>query len=149
MRLSKRMIAARLSRIRERAVSASARPAQPRPHILPAGISAACGTAAASETWTDTAQGRRLAERVPVASHVSVRRAGGFPFDCRLENVSTSGCRVELVEGTEVAERVIARFPSLEPFPATVTWVEARSAGLAFDRTMHPAVFAYLLSQLG
>jgi hypothetical protein len=149
MRLRKRMIAARLSRIRERAAAAPFRPAQPGPLIVAAGTSAACGTAAASETWTDTAHGRRVSERVTVASHVSVRRAGGFPFDCRLENVSSGGCRVELVEGTEIAERVIARFPSLEPFPATVTWVEARFAGLAFDRAIHPAVFAHLLSRLG
>jgi hypothetical protein len=148
MRLSKRMIAARLSRIRERAASAAQRHAQPPLHIVAAGSSAACGTAAASETWRDKAHGRRVTERVPVTSHVSVRRAGGFPFDCRLEDVSAGGCKVELVEGTEIAERVIARFPSLEPFGASVAWVEARFAGLAFDRTMHPAVFAHLLSRL-
>jgi hypothetical protein len=55
---------------------------------------------------------------------------------------------MEQVEGTEVADRVMARFPRLEPFAARVTSVEARAAGLAFDKAMHPAVFAHLLSRI-
>jgi hypothetical protein len=158
MRLKTRLARERLSRLRQRAHSATLRPATGRIELagrspvrewyLPAGASGACGTSAASHTWTDKPCGRRLTERVELCSHISVRRTGGFPFDVRLGNVSAGGCKVELVEGTEVAERVIARFPGLEPFAARVTWVEARTAGLAFDKAMHPAVFAHLLSRI-
>ena len=141
-------MAARVNRVLQRARSVPLRVVQPQPRIVPAGASAACGTSAASQVWTDELHGRRMSERVPVAAHVSVRRIGGFPFGCRLEDVSAGGCRVELVETADIAERVIARFPSLDPFAARVAWIEARSAGFSFERTMHPAVFAHLLSRL-
>jgi len=129
MRLKTRLARERLTRLRQRAHSATLRPATGRIELagrspvrewyLPAGASGACGTSAASHTWTDKPCGRRLTERVELCSHISVRRTGGFPFDVRLGNVSAGGCKVELVEGTEVAERVIARFPGLEPSPST------------------------------
>jgi PilZ domain len=156
MRLRARLARERLNRLRQRLHAASLQPLTDGIHVprrledgyVPAGASANCGTSAASRTWSDTPCGRRLAERVALSSQISVRRRGGFPFDVRLNDVSASGCRVELVEHAELNERVIARFPGLEPFGARVTWVEARAAGLAFDKAMHPAVFAHLLSRI-
>jgi PilZ domain-containing protein len=156
MRLNSRLARERLSRLRQRVHSAPLQPVTRRIQVSeklrewyhPAGASSACGTSAASRTWADKPCGRRLTERVALSSPITVRRSGGFPFEVRLGNVSAGGCRIELVEGTEVDERVIARFPGLEPFAARVTWVEARDAGLAFDKPMHAAVFAHLLSRI-
>ena len=77
-----------------------------------------------------------------------MRRMGSFSFQVTLEDVSTGGCKVELVEFVEVNDHVIARFPGIEPFSAKVTWANSRFAGIDFDRPLHPAVFEQLLSRL-
>ena len=148
MRLKRHLARERLARIRHRAHHAALRLVQPNLRIVPAGASATCGTVDANAAWFDCAPGRRSSERVPVADQVSVRRFGAFPFDCRLSDVSLGGCRVELIEAAEPSERVIARLPGLEPFGARIAWTEHHSAGIAFDKEMHPAVFDHLLSRL-
>lgn len=148
MRLKRRLARERLSRIRHRAQHAALRFVQPKLRIVPAGASATCGTVDATAVWTDSAPGRRGSERVPVGDHVSVRRFGGFPFDCRLWDVSLGGCKVELVEAATPNDRVIARLRGLEPFGARIAWTDDRSAGLSFDRPMHPAVMDHLLERL-
>ena len=77
-----------------------------------------------------------------------MRRMGSFSFQVTLEDVSTGGCKVELVEFVEVNDHVIARFPGIEPFSPKVTWADSRFAGIDFDRPLHPAVFEQLLSRL-
>jgi hypothetical protein len=152
MHLKKRLIAERLQRLRLRASVAGTAASSPlidlpnrSPMIdrrVPAGASASCGT------WADKPQGRRSSRRVPVAAEISMRRMGSFSFQVALEDVSTGGCKVELVEFVDAGDHVIARFPGIEPFSAKVTWADAHCAGIHFERPLHPAVFEQLLSRI-
>lgn len=93
---------------------------------------------------------RRSAARWSVPGfQLLVRRIGGFSFDLELENVSTSGCRVEMVEECATGEDVITRFPQLEPLGGWVRWTLGTTAGVEFIRPIHPAVFDALLARLG
>jgi PilZ domain len=110
---------------------------------LPAGSAAICGR------WADKPAGRRGSQRVRVLNaEIGMRRMGSFSFQVVLEDISTGGCKVELVDFVEVNDHVIARFPGIEPFSAKVSWADSRSAGIDFDRPLHPAVFEQLLSRL-
>jgi hypothetical protein len=77
-----------------------------------------------------------------------MRRRGARHGEVLLREISAHGCSVELAELVEERDHVIARLPKLEPFGATVAWVDGRSAGLHFNRGMHPAVFELLLTRL-
>jgi hypothetical protein len=92
---------------------------------------------------------RRRAPRCAVAStELLLRRIGGFNFEVSLSDVSTGGCRVELVEACEPGEDVITRFPDLEALGAWVRWTSGMMAGVEFIRPIHPAVFDALLTRL-
>jgi hypothetical protein len=91
---------------------------------------------------------RRECERVEVASSITVRPIGGYNHQVRLDDVSTAGCRVELIEATELGDPLIARFPQLEPLVGEVRWKDGATAGLQFSRRMHPAVLDALVTRL-
>jgi hypothetical protein len=91
---------------------------------------------------------RRRAPRCAVDIEVSVRRIGGFNFQAGLHDVSIGGCRVEMLEPCEVGDRVVARFPALEPLGARVCWSAGTTAGVEFHASVHPAVFDALLVRL-
>ena len=91
---------------------------------------------------------RRRCERVGVASSIRVRPIGGFNHEVRIDDVSTAGCRVELVEEVELGEPLIARFPELEPLVGAVRWKNVAAAGLEFSKRMHPAVLHALVKRL-
>ena len=48
---------------------------------------------------------RRGCDRVGVASAITVRPIGGFNHQVRVDDLSTGGCRVELVEAIESESR--------------------------------------------
>ena len=91
---------------------------------------------------------RRGVERVAVASNITVRPIGGFNHQVRIDDVSIAGCRVELVEETQLGEPLITRFPQLEPLVGEVRWKAGATAGLEFSRHVHPAVLDALVSRL-
>ena len=91
---------------------------------------------------------RRRAPRSQVSGEVSVRRLGAFNFQAGLHDVSTGGCRVEMLEPCEVGDRVVTRFPDLEPLGARVCWSAGVTAGVEFHASVHPAVFDALLIRL-
>ncbi|SRR5260221_12195568 len=91
---------------------------------------------------------RRSCDRVGVSSAIVVRPIGGFNHQVRVDNVSASGCRVELIEEIELGEPLIARFPQLEPLVGAVRWKYGATAGLEFTRRMHPAVLDALVTRL-
>jgi hypothetical protein len=91
---------------------------------------------------------RRAHRRLGLASRVVVRPIGGFNCEVRLDDASAAGCRVEMVEPVDVGESLIARFPELEPLVAEVCWTRQTTAGLHFNKSMHPAVFDALLTRL-
>ena len=91
---------------------------------------------------------RRQSQRVATCSEVMVRRIGGFNFSVAMKDISTSGCRVEMLEPSEVGDRVIARLPKLEPLGSSVKWAQGTITGVEFLRKVHPAVFDLLLKRL-
>jgi hypothetical protein len=91
---------------------------------------------------------RRRQPRSPIGGEVSVRRIGSFNFQAALRDVSIGGCRVEMLEPCEIGDRVVTRFPELEPLGARVCWSAGATAGVEFHNSVHPAVFDALLIRL-
>jgi len=91
---------------------------------------------------------RRSCARISVASAIIVRPIGGYNHQVRVDDVSTAGCRVELIEDVELGEPVITRFPELEPLVGSVRWKVGATAGLEFSRAMHPAVLDHMVTRL-
>ena len=91
---------------------------------------------------------RRGHNRAVVASSITLRPIGGVNHEVALHDLSSAGCRVELVESIELGEPVIARFPQLEPLVGELRWVHGAVGGMEFNRPMHQAVFYDLLSRL-
>ena len=91
---------------------------------------------------------RRQSQRIATCSEVLVRRIGGFNFNVAMKDISTGGCRVEMLEPSEVGDRVIARLPKLEPLGSSVKWAQGTITGVEFLSKIHPAVFDLLLKRL-
>ena len=91
---------------------------------------------------------RRDCPRTAVASTINVRPIGAFNYQVLLHDLSVAGCRVELVEETEIGEAVIARFPQLEPLVGAIRWKGGATAGVEFSHRMHPAVLDALVTRL-
>jgi len=91
---------------------------------------------------------RRRSPRVAVSDEVGIRRLGSFNFNAKMHNVSTGGCRVELIEAYEAGDHVVTRLPKLEPLGARVCWAMGTTAGIEFLNAIHPAVFNSLLLRL-
>ena len=138
----------RLARIRGRA-RASSETATSAP--TPSGISGKSISLLFSTAAADLPEGlaeRRRASRVETGSEILVRRIGGFNFNVALKDISTGGCRVELLEPGEVGDPVVTRLPRLEPLGARVCWAEGTTTGVQFLTNIHPAVFEMLLTRL-
>lgn len=90
----------------------------------------------------------RRFERTALSAEVTMRRLGNFNFRVRVFDVSPSGCKVELIERPRIDEHVLVKFEGLEVLEAEVCWIEGNSAGLRFEKSIHPAVFDLLLARL-
>ena len=77
-----------------------------------------------------------------------MRRIGGFNFEVPLGNISSGGCRVEMLEESEVGDTVIARFPQLEPLGSRICWTDGRKIGVEFFNRIHPAVLDLVVTRL-
>jgi len=152
MHLDHHIAGQRLARLRQRARTSAVREVRrTRASTQPVELSPAFEPPAeeeeSGEGWT--LLDRRRAKRRPLrGSELLVRRIGGFNFQAGLKDVSTDGCRIELIEECEAGEDLIARFPQLEPLGAWVRWTQGPTAGVQFMRPIHPAVFKFLLARL-
>ena len=150
--MTKRIARDRLHRVRDRAQSARVNLAKERIvrrlELADRTAGTRDGSGGPCGTWTDEPPARRSAERNSVDGEVSMRRLGSFGFDLPVRDISTAGCKVELVEQVSASDPVITRLPGLEPFGATVMWSDERCAGIRFNRPIHPAVFDLLLGRL-
>ena len=90
----------------------------------------------------------RRHERTPLEAEVSMRRLGKLNYKVRVYDISPSGCRVELVDKPQLDEKVMIKFDGLEALHCEVCWVTGHSAGLNFEKSIHPAVFSLLLERL-
>ena len=90
----------------------------------------------------------RKSDRITTAAEVTMRRLGSANYKLTVNDLSPHGCKLELVERPAVSERVLIKFEGLETLDAEVCWVDGFTAGLRFDRPMHPAVFELLVERL-
>jgi hypothetical protein len=91
---------------------------------------------------------RRASPRVAMSDEILVRRLGGFNFEVALRDLSSGGCRVEMLEPADVGDSAVARLPKLEPLGTRVCWADGTTTGLKFLTTIHPAVFEQLLTRM-
>ncbi len=90
----------------------------------------------------------RKSERIAIDAEVAMRRIGNINYRVRLFDASPDGCKVELVERPRTAEHVLVKMPGIETLDAEVCWVEGFTAGLRFEKALHPAVFDLLVERL-
>jgi hypothetical protein len=79
---------------------------------------------------------------------VSLRRIGQINYRVRLFDCSPDGCKTELVERPRIGEHVLVKMPHLESLDAEVCWVDGFTAGLRFEKPLHPAVFDLMVQRL-
>lgn len=87
----------------------------------------------------------RRDDRVILNAEVKLRRFGALPYNARVFDLSTHGCKVEFVERPAVEEHVWIRFPGLEAIESEVRWVEGFAVGVEFTKPLHDAVFQHIL----
>jgi hypothetical protein len=86
--------------------------------------------------------------RVAVPGEIGLRSVGRNSYRVRVLDLSTDGCKVELVERPSVGDRMLVKFDGLEPLDADVCWIDGHTAGLEFQHPIHPAVYDLLLRRL-
>lgn len=91
----------------------------------------------------------RRTSRVAVPGEVGLRSPGRTQFRVRVLDLSTDGCKVELVERPTVGDPMLVKFDGLDVLDAEVCWVDGHTAGLMFNNRVHPAVLDLLLRRLG
>ena len=101
-----------------------------------------------AETAKAAEQRKRRSERVPIEGEVSLRRIGKINYRVRLFDCSPDGCKTELVERPRIGEHVLVKMPHLESLDAEVCWVDGFTAGLRFEKPLHPAVFDLMVQRL-
>jgi hypothetical protein len=90
----------------------------------------------------------RAAERVDVPGEIGLRAPGKTPYRVNVLDLSTDGCKVELVELPRVGDAMRVKFEGLEMIEAEVCWVEGHMAGLKFVQHLHPAVRDLVIARL-
>lgn len=86
------------------------------------------------------------AERISFDLMVRYRR-GNVRGPMLLKNLTCGGARVEGIENLRCGDKVVLCLPSLKAKEATVVWVSGASAGLEFDRPLHPDIFEGLVQR--
>jgi len=90
----------------------------------------------------------RRHERVMLEAEGTLRRLGNRPCSIRVTDLSPEGCKVALVRRPAVEERMLIKFDGLEALEAEVCWVEGFTAGLRFEKPIHPAVLDLLIDRI-
>jgi len=91
----------------------------------------------------------RNADRVPVTVRANLRQRGASAVSVQILDLSTHGFRIDTHLTLEIGAQIWLRLPGLEAIPARVAWIEGHQAGCAFDRPLHPAVVAMIVTRSG
>ena len=91
----------------------------------------------------------RRAGRAAVEAEATLRMLGRNAYRVRVQDLSTDGCKVEVVEQPREGDVMSIKFDGLEALEAVVSWTFGHTAGLAFKNPIHPAVFDLMLQRLG
>lgn len=108
--------------------------------------------------WLEPEHEHQQAENHQARQH-RIRRASriGFelPVRCKrgvlrttvmLRDMTTHGARIDGLEHLHLDEPITLLLPGLQAKEAYVAWHKDQSAGLEFDRPLHPAVFEQLVA---
>lgn len=90
----------------------------------------------------------RRGPRIPLTAEVLLRRSGQKNYRVQIYDVSPDGCKIEFVERPNIGERLWVKFDALDAVEGSVCWIEGHLAGVNFERPIHPAVFAVLVSRM-
>lgn len=90
----------------------------------------------------------RCAERLPIDAELPVRRSFAPRWTARMRDISTQGCCVDTVERLQPDERLFVYLPGIETIESSARWTDGFTAGVQFDRPLHPAVFAMIEGRL-
>ena len=90
----------------------------------------------------------RRAARVEVPGTIGLKVLGRNTFRVRIFDLSTDGCKVELVELPSQGDIMLVKFDGLETIDANVAWLGGHTAGLTFVNPIHPAVLDLLMQRL-
>lgn len=88
---------------------------------------------------------RRWVERHAKQASAGLRRSGDKGKPALLADISTDGCKVKQVLNIRAGERVWVRLPGLESQQARICWSKLDTAGVLFDKPLHPAVVEKIL----
>jgi len=91
----------------------------------------------------------RRSLRVDVTAEIGLRALGRNSYRTTVQDLSTDGCKVEVIERPGVGDTMSVKFDGLEVMEADVAWLEGHVAGLLFKNRMHPAVLDLLLRRIG
>ena len=85
------------------------------------------------------------AERVSFDMPVRYRHEG-LRATIWLKNLTCGGARVEGITGLRAGDELTLFVPTLKPKAARVAWTLGQSAGIEFERSLHPDVFEALVN---
>lgn len=91
----------------------------------------------------------RRASRVEVPGEIGLKAVGRSNYRVRVLDLSTDGCKVELVERPNVGDTVLVKFDRIETMEADVAWIDSHTAGVRFKNPIHPAVLDMIVKRLG
>lgn len=91
---------------------------------------------------------RREDERVKLKFEAALRRLGMGSYRVSVSDLSSLGCKVELVERPRVGEHVLLKFDQMDALEAEVCWIQGHEAGLRFERPIHEGVLALMMGRL-
>lgn len=91
----------------------------------------------------------RAAERKPLSLMVKSRVRSRLVF-VDLIDISEGGCKIRGTAGFgNVGDRVVMKVNGINAPMGTIAWIEGKTAGVAFEGQMHPAVIDYLCAESG
>ena len=90
---------------------------------------------------------RRSGARIATRMKAGFRPLGASAWRVDVLDLCATGCAVTPAYHPKIDEIVWIRFPGLESWEARIRWVAGDKAGLEFERPLHAAVLANLLSQ--
>lgn len=91
---------------------------------------------------------QRRCKRIELTAPVDLRRVKDFRYQSTLQNLSPTGCRVDLIDRVEVGDMVWVGLPGLESLLAKVRWADEWVAGIEFNRPIYPPVFDHIAARM-
>lgn len=88
-------------------------------------------------------------ERVAIDAQVSLRRSGRQQYQCRVFDMTPTGCKVEFIERPKVGDTMWVKFEGLDGLEADVRWVDGYYGGVEYKRPIYSGVFDLLLAKIG